>query len=235
MAVNFPEHITLAEAWKILETRFAKDADKFKTKMEITAALDRVLAEDILAGRNVPHYAASAVDGYALRSADTAGASAATPAKVGAGEWQWMNTGAALPEWADCVLMVEDSSMEGETLSVFKPLTPSANVRPLGEDVMAGQIIAREGETVSPALISLFLSPAGYAGFNLVISAIGVVLFTGLTAWDSQRIADMNAMYGQDMTSEELTKIGILGALDLYLDFINIFLYLVRLFGRSDN
>ena len=47
--------------------------------------------------------------------------------------------------------------MEGETLSVFKPLTPSANVRPLGEDVMAGQIIAREGETVSPALISLFL------------------------------------------------------------------------------
>ena len=85
------------------------------------------------------------------------------------------------------------------------------------------------------SLISLFLSPAGYAGFNLVISAIGVVLFTGLTAWDSQRIADMNAMYGQDMTSEELTKIGILGALDLYLDFINIFLYLVRLFGRSDN
>ena len=157
MAVNFPEHITLAEAWKILETRFAKDADKFKTKMEITAALDHVLAEDILAGRNVPHYAASAVDGYALRSADTAGASAATPAKVGAGKWQWMNTGAALPEWADCVLMVEDSSMEGETLSVFKPLTPSANVRPLGEDVMAGQIIAREGETVSPALISLFL------------------------------------------------------------------------------
>ena len=119
MAVNFPEHITLAEAWKILETRFAKDADKFKTKMEITAALDHMLAEDILAGRNVPHYAASAVDGYALRSADTAGASAATPAKVGAGEWQWMNTGAALPEWADCVLMVEDSSMEGDTLSVL--------------------------------------------------------------------------------------------------------------------
>ena len=68
-----------------------------------------------------------------------------------------------------------------------------------------------------------------------LFTGILVVLFTGLTAWDSQRIADMNAMYGQDMTSEELTKIGILGALDLYLDFINIFLYLVRLFGRSDN
>ena len=70
---------------------------------------------------------------------------------------------------------------------------------------------------------------------NMLVSVVGVVLFTGLTAWDSQRIADMNAQFGQDMTSEELTKIGILGALDLYLDFINIFLYLVRIFGRSDN
>ncbi len=71
--------------------------------------------------------------------------------------------------------------------------------------------------------------------FDLVVSVIGVVLFTGLTAWDSQRIADMNSRFGSDMTSDELTKIGILGALDLYLDFINIFLYLVRIFGRSDN
>ena len=70
---------------------------------------------------------------------------------------------------------------------------------------------------------------------NMLVSVVGVVLFTGLTAWDSQRIADMNALFGQDMTSEELTKIGILGSLDLYLDFINIFLDLVRIFGRSDN
>ncbi len=73
------------------------------------------------------------------------------------------------------------------------------------------------------------------SGLNFLVSIVGVVLFTGLTAWDSQRIADMNAQFGQDMTNEELTKIGILGALDLYLDFINIFLYLVRIFGRSDN
>lgn len=164
MALNFPEHITLSEAWNILESRFAKDAAKFRATMEITDALDRVLASDILAGRNVPHYAASAVDGYALNSAATANASAATPAKARTGEWQWMNTGAALPEWADCVLMIEDSSLDGDVLSIYKPLTPSANVRPLGEDVMAGQIIAREGEKVTPALISLFLC----AGINEV-------------------------------------------------------------------
>ena len=71
--------------------------------------------------------------------------------------------------------------------------------------------------------------------FTVPFCVIGVVLFVGLTAWDSQRIADINATYGQEMTNEELTKIGILGALSLYLDFLNIFLYLLRIFGRSDS
>ena len=87
------------------------------------------------------------------------------------------------------------------------------------------------GLIIASLLNMLFAS----SGLNFLVSIVGVVLFTGLTAWDSQRIADMNAQYGQNMTNEELTKIGILGALDLYLDFINIFLYLVRIFGRSDN
>lgn len=73
------------------------------------------------------------------------------------------------------------------------------------------------------------------SALDFLISIVGVVLFTGLTAWDSQRIADINRQYGSEMTSEELTKIGILGALNLYLDFLNIFLYLLRIFGRSDN
>ncbi len=85
---------------------------------------------------------------------------------------------------------------------------------------------------VIASLINMFFASSG---LNFLVSIVGVVLFTALTAWDSQRIADMNAQYGQEMTSEELTKIGILGALDLYLDFINIFLYLLRIFGRSDN
>ena len=81
-------------------------------------------------------------------------------------------------------------------------------------------------------LINMFL---GASALDLLISAVGVLLFTGLTAWDSQKIADMNRSYGSMMTNEELTKIGILGALDLYLDFLNIFLYLLRIFGRSSD
>lgn len=87
------------------------------------------------------------------------------------------------------------------------------------------------GLIIASLLNMLFRS----SGLDLIVSVIGVVLFTGLTAWDSQRVSDINREYGQSMTSEELTKLGILGALSLYLDFLNIFLYLVRIVGRSDN
>lgn len=70
---------------------------------------------------------------------------------------------------------------------------------------------------------------------DLIISAFGVVLFTGLTVWDTNKICAMNRQFGADMTSSELTKLGIIGALDLYLDFINIFLYLLRIFGRNND
>jgi uncharacterized protein len=69
--------------------------------------------------------------------------------------------------------------------------------------------------------------------FGLIISAIGVIVFVGLTAYDSQKIKEMAAMT-QDGESE--AKVATLGALTLYLDFINLFLMLLRLFGgRSDD
>lgn len=157
MVARYSEHIELVKALDLLKEAFSDRILKNITEMKISDALGCVLAEDITAHRNVPHYAASAVDGYALDASSTIGASQATPAKLGSSSYRWMNTGADIPHWANAVLMVEDSSLEGDDLLIFKSLTPSANVRPLGEDVMAGQIIAREGERVSPALISLFL------------------------------------------------------------------------------
>lgn len=71
------------------------------------------------------------------------------------------------------------------------------------------------------------------SGFDLILSYIGVVLFVGLTAWDSQQIKRALSMQaGLDETAQ---KVALLGALELYLDFINLFLYLLRIFGRSDN
>lgn len=66
---------------------------------------------------------------------------------------------------------------------------------------------------------------------DFVISVIGVLVFVGLTAYDSQKIKRMLAM--QTDMGETAQKIALMGALSLYLDFINLFLYLLRFFGRE--
>ena len=76
-------------------------------------------------------------------------------------------------------------------------------------------------------LINMFLrSP----GFDFMLSAIGVIVFTLLTAYDTQKIKRMAQQLMADR--ETMGKIAILGALTLYLDFINLFLYLLRFMGR---
>jgi FtsH-binding integral membrane protein len=65
---------------------------------------------------------------------------------------------------------------------------------------------------------------------DTIISMAGVLIFTGLTAYDTQRIGRMAAQIGAD--GEAGAKLGIFGALKLYLDFINMFLFMLRLFGR---
>lgn len=67
---------------------------------------------------------------------------------------------------------------------------------------------------------------------DLIISGIGVIIFTGLTAYDSQNIRNM--LMQQDGFGETAQKIAVIGALELYLDFINLFLYLLRFLGRRD-
>ena len=67
--------------------------------------------------------------------------------------------------------------------------------------------------------------------FGIIISIISIVVFLGLTAWDMQALKAMYNYYASD--EKELGKIAIYGALDLYLDFINIFLQLINLFGKS--
>ena len=64
--------------------------------------------------------------------------------------------------------------------------------------------------------------------FNLLISIVGVIVFIGLTAYDAQKIKQMSA------AGETSTNLAIVGALMLYLDFINLFLFLLRIFGSRD-
>ena len=78
------------------------------------------------------------------------------------------------------------------------------------------------------SIVNIFLKSSG---MNMVISYIGVLVFVGLTAYDSQKIKEM-LMQAPD-AGETMQKLALLGALSLYLDFINLFLYLLRILGSS--
>ena len=93
------------------------------------------------------------------------------------------------------------------------------------------------GKLLFMALIGLIIATVvnifmRSSGLNMAISYIGVLVFVGLTAWDTQKIKLMLAN-AEDM-GEGAQKIALIGALSLYLDFINLFIYLLRIFGRRD-
>lgn len=77
------------------------------------------------------------------------------------------------------------------------------------------------------SLVNIFLKSSG---LDWIISGIGVLLFIGLTAWDTQQIKTM----AQQAPGSSVGKLATIGALSLYLDFINLFLYLLRFFGNRD-
>ena len=75
-------------------------------------------------------------------------------------------------------------------------------------------------------LVNIFLKSST---MDWIISIVGVLIFVGLTAWDTQQVKNIAAVAPQDT----LGRLAVLGALNLYLDFINLFLYLLRIFGGS--
>lgn len=79
------------------------------------------------------------------------------------------------------------------------------------------------------SIVNIFVKSSA---LDLIVSGIGVLVFVGLTAYDSQKIKQMLLMAGN--TGEGAQKIALLGALSLYLDFVNLFLYLLRFLGKRE-
>ena len=171
--VMVKEHVTLSEAWNIIKNAcrggILQPPDilppagiSCKVSEEsvlLNNSYGRILSADIIADRNIPHFNASAVDGYAMRSELTAGASAATPIILSKDtDYEWVNTGMPVKNDYDSVLMVEDSSVVDGELIVTKSLTAGENVRPIGEDISIGQVTAKKGDIISPSLAALFIA-----------------------------------------------------------------------------
>ena len=80
-------------------------------------------------------------------------------------------------------------------------------------------------------IVNIFLQSSG---LMWICTIAGVLIFSGLTAYDTQKIKQMFLMHGAEM-NESTMKLALMGSLTLYLDFINLFLYLIRLFGDRRN
>ncbi len=147
-------------------------------------ALGQALAEDVIAGFDIPPLDNTAMDGYAVRAADTVDASEAAPrtlavvadlaagyvreTALGAGEAVRIMTGAPVPPGADAIVPFEEtdeplrepgqSPARGGTVAVFKAAAPAANIRRRGEDILAGQAALEAGRVVRASEIGVLSS-----------------------------------------------------------------------------
>jgi molybdenum cofactor synthesis domain-containing protein len=181
------ETIPLAEARRIIDDA-VRGIDRVE-RVRIIDAFDRVLAQDIESSVDVPPFARAAMDGYAVRADDTAGASRTTPRTltrleqvftgqvatqpVTPGRCIEVATGAPMPAGADAVVIVEDTTSEGDAIQVLAPVAPQQNIGRQGADIRSGQTVLRSGERLTPAKIG-------------VIAALGV---TDVSVYARPRVA----------------------------------------------
>ena len=135
--------------------------------ISVDRGLGRITAEPMWARRSVPHYHASAMDGYAVRGRQTDRASERTPIDLRLGEQAaYVDTGDALPGWADAVVPIENvepvESPQGKAIRLRTPVPPWSHVRPLGEDIVATELVVPSGHQLRPADLGA-LAAAGYA------------------------------------------------------------------------
>jgi molybdopterin molybdotransferase len=153
----------------------------------VQEALGRVLAEDVAAAADVPAFANSAMDGFAVRAGGAgrtlrivgesrAGAPAAMA--VGDGEAIRISTGAAIPDGADGVLQIERVTVDGDEVTLEEDVDPGRNLRPAGDDLRAGDLVLPAGTRLGAAEIGLAVA-CGRARVTCALVPRVAVLATG--------------------------------------------------------
>lgn len=170
-------------------------------EVNILEAMDRVLAEDIYSDVDIPPFANSAMDGYAVRAADTKGARPESPitlkvianlaagytteAQVEPGTAVRIMTGAPLPAGADAVVRFEDTNESrgakvepGGEIQIFKEALPRENARPAGEDIREGEKVLAAGTVLRPQEIGV-LASLGRGSVRVIRRPRVAILATG--------------------------------------------------------
>jgi molybdopterin molybdotransferase len=183
--------ITIEEALGIILDRVEVLAPR---RMGLEECLGRVLGEDIFTREDIPPFANSAMDGFAVRAGDTSSASPASPGRlkvledlpagavtgtvVGEGEAIRIMTGAPLPEGADAVVMVENTREGERGVEVLQPVRPGENVREAGESVRKGEAVLSAGTVLRPPEIGM-LAALGYPRPLVIPPPAAAIVSTG--------------------------------------------------------
>jgi molybdopterin molybdotransferase len=146
-------------------------------QVPLTEAYGCVLAEDVVADHDMPDFASSAMDGFAVRSSDIASASPDQPVElkivgraligrrpestVGGHEASRIATGAPIPAGADTVVPIENAEVLGEVVRIIEPAPEGRHIRPVGEDVRTGTVLVEQGRRLGAPELGL-LANAGF-------------------------------------------------------------------------
>lgn len=192
---GFRDRAEVADVVRLLETRLAPLTAE---TVELRQAARRVLAEDAIAGVAVPGFDRAAMDGYALRGAETFGASPYNPLELavigvilpgrplpgslGPGQAARIMTGAPLPAGADAVLQAENAeefaSPDGPRVRITDAVPPGRHVGRVGEDIQTGNVLLRRGRRLRPQDLGV-LASVGAGMVRVVRRPRVAILITG--------------------------------------------------------
>lgn len=171
----FTSTISLDEARRRLDAAVRPITRTERVRLEDAAG--RIVSADVTSPMDVPPFARSAMDGYAVVAADTSGATRAAPVRlrlldriytgqmspivVISGACAEIATGAPLPAGADAVVMVEETAASGDCVDIFTPATQSQNIGRRGGDIVAGDRVVAAGDVLTPSRVGALAAIGG--------------------------------------------------------------------------
>jgi molybdopterin molybdotransferase len=188
----FTRTISIGEARALIDAGMPRI--ERRERVALLDARGRVLSASVVAGADVPPFDRASMDGYAVVAADTNGASRERPGKlqlagrvytgdvptgrVDAGACIEIATGAPMPAGADAVIMVEETAVSGDEVSIFASVRPAQNIGRRGADITTGQTILREGDVLNASRVGA-LAALGFADVEVWARPSVAVLSTG--------------------------------------------------------
>jgi putative molybdopterin biosynthesis protein len=148
---DIPLHEALQKLHEALTQAGALKPSEAET-VSLEQAHGRITAAPVWAARSSPHYDAAAMDGVAVRAHETIGATETSPLRLKVGEQAvWVDTGDPMPPGFDAVIMIEVvHEVDASMLEIQAPVAPYQHVRPLGEDIVATELVLPESHLIRP-------------------------------------------------------------------------------------